>query len=68
MLRFGSSAAPFFGRETDGPEALQRRIYRKGQVDIGQATVVEYMDSSAPAAAPKAAPAPTEPKAGASKP
>jgi len=63
-----ATAAPFFGRETDGPEALQRRIYRKGQVDIGQATVVEYMDSSAPAAAPKATPAPTESKTGASKP
>ena len=63
-----ATAAPFFGRETDGPEALQRRIYRKGQVDIGQATVVEYMDSTAPAAAPKVAPAPAEPKAGASKP
>ena len=63
-----ATAAPFFGHETEGPEALQRRINRKGQVDIGQATVVEYMDSSAPAATPQATPAPTESKTGASKP
>ena len=63
-----ATAAPFFGHETAGPEALQRRINRSGQVDIGQPTVVEYMDSSAPAAAPKAAPAPTGPKADTSKP
>ena len=59
-----ATAAPFFGRETAGPEALQRRINRKGQVDVGQPTVVEYMDSSAP----KAAPAPAAPKADATKP
>ena len=59
-----ATAAPFFGRETDGPEALQRRINRKGTVDIGQATVVEYMDSAAPAPAP----APAAPKADATKP
>ncbi|HTZ20376.1 MAG TPA: hypothetical protein VMC06_05795 [Opitutaceae bacterium] len=63
-----ATAAPFFGHETAGPEALQRHINRYGQVDIGQPTVVEYMDSSAPAAAPKAAPAPTKPDTGASKP
>jgi hypothetical protein len=59
-----ATAAPFFGRETEGPEALQRRINRKGQVDFGQPTVVEYMDSTAPTAAP----APTAPKADATKP
>ena len=59
-----ATAAPFFGRETAGPEALQRRINRKGQVDVGQPIVVEYMDSSAP----KAAPAPAAPKADATKP
>ena len=58
-----ATAAPFFGRETDVPEALQRRINRKGTVDIGNATVVEYMDSSAPAAPP----APAAPKADAGK-
>ncbi len=59
-----ATAAPFLGRETEGPEALQRRINRHGQVDIGQPTVVEFMDSTAPTAAP----APTAPKADASKP
>ena len=59
-----ATAAPFFGHETAGPEALQRRINRKGTVDIGQPTVVEYLDSSAPAATP----APAAPQAGASKP
>jgi len=65
-----ATAAPFFGRETDVPEALQRRINRKGTVDIGNATVVEYMDSSAPTAAltPNDKPAPTTPKADATKP
>jgi hypothetical protein len=59
-----ATAAPFFGRETGGPEALQRRINRKGMVEIGNATVLEYMDSSAPAPAP----APTAPKADPAKP
>jgi hypothetical protein len=59
-----ATAAPFFGRETEGPEALQRRINRKGTVDVGQPTVLEYMDSSAPAAAPATA----APKADATKP
>jgi hypothetical protein len=59
-----ATAAPFFGRETEGPEALQRRISRHGQVDIGQPTVVEFMDSTAPTAAP----APTESKTDATKP
>jgi hypothetical protein len=62
-----ATAAPFFGRETEGPEALQRRINRKGTVEIGNSTVVEYMDASAPVA-PTAAPAPTAPKPGATKP
>ena len=56
-----ATAAPFFGRETAGTEALQRRIDRRGQVEIGQPTVVEYMD-------PSAKPAPTEPNSSASKP
>jgi hypothetical protein len=59
-----ATAAPFFGRETEAPEALQRHINRKGTVDVGQPTLVEYMDSSVP----KAAPAPTAPKADATKP
>jgi hypothetical protein len=59
-----ATAAPFFGRETVAPEALSRRINRHPQVDIGQATVVEFMDSTAPTAAP----APTESKPDASKP
>jgi hypothetical protein len=55
-----ATAAPFFGRETAGTEALQRRINRKGTVDVGQPTVLEYMDSSAPV--------PTAPQADATKP
>jgi hypothetical protein len=57
-----ATAAPFFGHETGVPEALQRHINRKGTVEIGNSTVVEYMDSSAPT------PAPAAPKADAPKP
>ena len=65
-----ATAAPFFGRETAGTEALQRRIDRKGQVEIGQPTVVEYLDSSTSAAttAPTDKPAQNAPKAEATKP
>ncbi len=59
-----ATAAPFFAREMPGPEALQRHIIRGGQVEIGQPTVVEYLDSTPPAAAP----APTAPQANATKP
>jgi hypothetical protein len=59
-----ATAAPYFAREMPGPEALQRHIIRGGQVDIGQATVVEYLDSTPPTAAP----APAATKADVTKP
>lgn len=35
------SAAPYFGKETDGGEVLFRKGLREGKVEIGEATVVE---------------------------
>ena len=35
------SAAPYFGKETDGGEVLFKRALREGSVEIGTATVVE---------------------------
>ena len=39
-----ASGAPFFGRDMPEAEPLIRRIYREGRVELGEPTVVEFVD------------------------
>jgi len=41
-----NNGAYFFGRETNGPEILRKRAYKNASVQIGDATVVEYVSGS----------------------
>jgi predicted secreted protein len=38
-----NNASYYFGRETNGPEILRKRAYKRTNVEIGEATVVEFM-------------------------
>jgi len=38
-----NNGAWFFGRETSTPEIVRKKAYKDARVDIGEATVVEYM-------------------------
>ena len=51
----------FFGRETDGAEIVRKRAYKRADVTIGDATVVEYISGSTFTSGANAAktPAPT---------
>ena len=40
------NASYFFGRETNGPEILTKRAYKRANVEIGEATVVEFAPST----------------------
>ena len=41
-----NNAAWFFGRETNGAEIVRKRAYKRADVSIGEATVVEYISGS----------------------
>jgi len=45
-----NNGAYFFGRETNGPEILRKRAYKNASVEIGDATVVDYITGTTPAA------------------
>lgn len=47
-----ASAAPYFGREMEGPAALVQQM-REGRIEYGEPTVVGYEEEKAKAAAPK---------------
>ena len=45
------NGAYYFGRETNGPEILLKRAYKRADVEIGEPTVIDFISgSSAPAA------------------
>ena len=54
-----NNASYFFGRETNGPELLRKRAYKRADVTIGDATVVEYMTGTTSASGTAATPAPS---------
>ena len=41
-----NNASYYFGRETKVPEILLKRAYKRAEVNIGEATVVEYMTAA----------------------
>jgi len=49
-----ANASYFFGRETDGPEIVRKRAYKRADVTIGDATVVEYITGTTGTTAPPA--------------
>jgi len=51
-----NNASYFFGRETNGPELVRKRAYKRADVSIGEATVVEYMTGSTSASGTAATP------------
>ena len=41
-----NNASYYFGRDTNGPELLRKRAYKRADVSIGEAKVVEYISGS----------------------
>jgi len=58
-----NNASYYFGRETNGPELLRKRAYKKANVDIGEASVVEYMSGTTASSGTNAARPPGPPSA-----
>ncbi len=52
-----ATAAPYFGRETHGPEIAAQRVSREGRVEIGTAKVVDDPPAAKPVPTPVPAPA-----------
>lgn len=52
-----SNGAYYFGREMSGPDIIRKRAYKRGSVDIGEATVVEYMTGASGTTVPAPTPA-----------
>lgn len=50
------TAAPFFGKETNGAEIINRRTVREGSVELGTPVVVEGAGTAAPTPAPSTSP------------
>jgi hypothetical protein len=57
-----NNASYFFGRETNGPELVRKRAYKRADVTIGEASVVEYISGSTPPSGTPGQPAAEKPK------
>ena len=56
-----NNASYYFGRETNGAEILRKRAYKRADVTIGEASVVEYMSGTTASSGTSAAnPPPAE--------
>jgi len=51
-----NNASYYFGRETAVPEILLKRAYKRAEVNIGEATVVDYLTGAATASGTNAPP------------